>query len=94
MKIFDGVSVLDDEDAELQADLYVLSTKRAQQWTVEQAMEVPQVQYIDKVIDVPVVAQREIPMVQTVQKTTELQCIGKVVDDPVVQAGRPCSENR
>ena len=39
-------------------------------------------------LDVPVVVQRQISMVQTVQKTKEipqLQCIDKVVDDPVVQ---------
>ena len=37
---------------------------------------------------VSVVAQRQIPIDQTVQKTAEtpqLQCIDKVVDDPVVQ---------
>ena len=41
--------------------------------------------------DVSVVAQRQIPMDQTVQKTKEipqLQCIDKVVDDPVVQVPR------
>ena len=41
--------------------------------------------------DVPVVTQRQIPMVQTVQKTKEipqLQCIDKVVDNPVMQAPR------
>merc|ERR1712107_706044 len=40
------------------------------------------------VVDIPVVAQRQIPMVQTVQKTIEipqLQYIDKVVDVPVVQ---------
>ena len=44
-----------------------------------------------KVIDVSVVAQRQIPMVQTFQKTMEipqLHCIDKVVDDPVVQVPR------
>merc|ERR1712064_178886 len=51
-------------------------------------MGVPQLQFIDKVVDIPVVAQRQIPMVQTVQKTVEipqLQYIDKVVDVPVVQ---------
>merc|ERR1711945_75660 len=40
------------------------------------------------VVDIPVVAQRQIPMVQTVQKTIEIpqmQYIDKVVDVPVVQ---------
>merc|ERR1712135_84199 len=51
-------------------------------------MGVPQLQFIDKVVDIPVVAQRQIPMVQTVQKTIEipqLQYVDKVVDVPVVQ---------
>ena len=46
-------------------------------------VEVPQLQFI---VYIPVVAQRQIPMVQTVQKTMEipqLQYIDKVVDVPV-----------
>merc|ERR1719284_1005822 len=56
--------------------------------TVQKTVEVPQLQFIDKVVDIPVVAQRQIPMVQTVQKTIEipqLQYVDKVVDVPVVQ---------
>ena len=48
----------------------------------------PQVQYIDKVEDVPVVKQRKVPMIQEVPKTVEvpqLQVIDKVVDMPVVK---------
>ena len=48
----------------------------------------PQIPYMKKVDDMPVAVQRQIPMVQTVQETTEisqLKCIDKVVDDPVVQ---------
>ena len=51
-------------------------------------VEVPLVQFLDKVDEIPVVAQRQIPiMVQTIQKTTDipqLQCIDKVIDVPVV----------
>ena len=50
-------------------------------------MEVPQLLSSDKVVDIPVVAQRQIPMVQSVQKTIEipqLQYIAKVVDVPGV----------
>ena len=42
----------------------------------------------DKVSDIPVEAQRQISMVRTIQKTTEipqLQCVDKVVDDSVMQ---------
>ena len=41
--------------------------------------------------DVSVVTQRQIPMIQTVQKTKEipqLQCVDKVVDNPVLQVPR------
>ena len=54
-----------------------------------QAESLPQMQFIDKVVDVAVAAQRQIPIVvRTIQKTTDipqLQCIDKVVDDPVVE---------
>ena len=51
-------------------------------------MEVPQVHYIAKVVDVPVVKQRHVPMIQKDQKTVEVpqvQLIEKVVDVPVVK---------
>ena len=44
-----------------------------------------------KVDEIPVVVQRQIAMVQTVQETTEisqLECVDKVVDDPVEQVPR------
>ena len=55
--------------------------------TVQKTVEIPQVQFLDKVVDIPVVVQRQVPMVQKVQKTLEvpqLQIIDKVVDIPVV----------
>ena len=54
--------------------------------TMQKTMEVPPSQCIDKVVDIPVVAQRHIsPMVLTVQKTIEIpQLQVKVVDVPVV----------
>merc|ERR1719356_2168210 len=36
---------------------------------VQKTVEVPQVQYIDRVVDVPVVKQRQVPSVQKIQKT-------------------------
>ena len=50
--------------------------------------EVPLSQFTDKVIDKPVVAQRQIPMVQAVQKTIQLQCVDEATDDPGVQVPR------
>ena len=51
-------------------------------------VEIPELQFLDKVEEIPVVAQRQIPIVvQTVQKTIEipqLQCIDDVIDVPVV----------
>ena len=43
-------------------------------------MKVPPLQYINKVIDVPVVMRRPDPISQTVQKTTVPQCIDKAED--------------
>eukprot|EP00971_Amphidinium_carterae_P052413 1031692-Amphidinium_carterae.1 len=56
--------------------------------TVQKTVEVPQVQIIDKVVDVPVTKERMCPMVSTVQKTVEVpqvQIFDKVVDVPVVK---------
>ena len=46
-------------------------------------VEVPQIQFIDRVVDFSVVLQRRVPTVQTVQKTSEfpkLQFLDKVGD--------------
>ena len=59
-----------------------------QQMPVQKTAETSQLQFPNKVDEMPVAVQRQIPMVQTVQKTMEipqLQCIDKVVDDRVVQ---------
>ena len=53
---------------------------------VQETVEVPQIQFIDKTLDVPVVVQRQVPIVQKVQKIVEVpqtQFIDKVVDVPV-----------
>ena len=50
----------------------------------------PPVQFIDKIVDIPGVAQRRAPMVQKNQKKIEIpqvQHIGKVVEFPAVQVG-------
>ena len=50
-------------------------------------IEFPQVQFLDKAGDIPVVVQRQVSTAQTVQKTMEVplsQFTDKVVDDPVV----------
>ena len=60
--------------------------------TVQKTVEVPPLKFTDKVSDIPVVAQRQIPIVvQTIQKTTDipqLQCIHKVIDVPVVSVAQ------
>ena len=48
-------------------------------------MEIPQVQFIEKVVDMPVVVQRLVPMVQKLQKCVKVQYIDKLVDVLVVQ---------
>ena len=37
--------------------------------TVQKTVEIPQVQFLDKVVDMPAVVQRQVPMVEVVQKT-------------------------
>ena len=56
---------------------------------VTKHVEVPLSQFTGKSMNIPVVAQRQIPMDQTVQKTMEisqLQCVDEVIDVPVVSA--------
>ena len=59
---------------------------------INQVTKHVEVQFLDKVDEIPVVAQRQIPiMVQTIQKTTDipqLQCIDKVIDVPVVSVAQ------
>lgn len=38
---------------------------------VQRIVEAPQVQSVDKIVDVPVVMQRQFPIIQTVQKTVD-----------------------
>ena len=58
---------------------------------VTKRVEIPQVQFPNKVDEMPVGVQRQIPMVQIVQKTMEipqLQCVDEAIDDPAVQVPR------
>ena len=58
---------------------------------VTKHFEVPQVQFPNKVDEMPVGVQRQISMIRAVQKTTEtsqLQCINEAIDDPVMQVPR------
>ena len=51
----------------------------------QETVEAPLLQCVDKVVDIPVVTQRLIPMVQTVLKTIEIPLLhffDKVIDDP------------
>ena len=54
---------------------------------IQETVEVHQVQFIDKAVDVPVVMHRQVPTVQKMQKTAEVpqvQFIDKVVDAPMI----------
>ena len=54
---------------------------------VQKTAEIPQVQFIDRIADVPVVMQSQVPIIHTVQKTVEgpqSQCLDRVVDVLVV----------
>ena len=64
---------------------------------VQKTGEVPQVQYNDKVVNVPVVMQRLDPTVQTVQKMVEvpqIQYVDKDVGVPVVLQRQMHTERR
>ena len=53
---------------------------------IQETVEVPQMQLIDKAVDVPVVMRRQVPIVQKVQRTVEVpqaRFIEQVVDVPV-----------
>ena len=54
---------------------------------VTKHVEIPQTQYINKVIAVLIMKKRQVPQLQTVAKTVEaakMQFIGKIVDVPVI----------
>ena len=59
---------------------------------VREIAEVPRVQLLDRVVDFPCVAHRQVPMVQKVPKTVEMpqvQDVEKNVQVPQVQIERP-----
>ena len=72
------------------------------QKTVEDPAVFPQLQILDKVVDLPVVVRRQVPMVLTVQRPVETphsHFLDKVVDMLVCCAttgahGLNCAENR
>ena len=52
----------------------------------------PKVQFLERVVDVPVAIQRQVPTIPSVQKTVEvpqIQYVDKIVDAPVVASHRP-----
>merc|ERR1711972_185449 len=56
--------------------------------TVQKIVEVPEIVFVDRVVDIPVTKQRQVPMVQTVQKTVEIPevaFVDVVVDVPVTK---------
>ena len=67
----------------LVVDVPVIISDKFLQSIVYEDVEVPQIQFIDSVVDFSVVLQRRVPAVQTVQKTGEipqLQFLDKVDD--------------
>ena len=57
--------------------------------TAQGTAEVPMLQFVDKVVNIPVVVQQQIPKAQTTRNTMEISqvlCIEKVVDVFVVRA--------
>ena len=56
----------------LVVDVPAIISDKFQQSIVHEDVEVPQIQFIDRVVDFSVVLQRRVPAVQTVQKTGEI----------------------
>ena len=46
-----------------------------------QTTEIPQLQFPDQVVDVPVVVQRQVPSIETVQKTVEVPQTQSIVKE-------------
>ena len=67
-------------------DVPVIISDKLQQSIVHENVEVPQIQFIDRVVDFSVVLQRRVPTVQTVQKTGEIPPVVFLdkVETPVV----------
>ena len=89
--------VLGGEISALQSELVVLLNRQLQMDIREKINQFaehiknPQIQFSNKVDEMPVAVQRQNPMVQNIQKTKEipqLRCIDEVVGNPVVQAPR------
>ena len=59
-----------------------LRLHRPRQFRVQKIVEMPKVQFSDEEVNVPVVAQRQVPMIPNVQKTVEvpqIQYVDKIV---------------
>ena len=59
----------------LVVDVPVFISDKIQQSIVFEDVEVPQIQFFDRVVDIPVSTQRRLPTVQTVQKTGEIPLV-------------------
>ena len=69
------------------ADVLAIMQLVFQQFYEFDILKVPQIEFIDRVLDIPVVTQEWVLTVQTVQrnvKIPQVQCLGKVADVPVV----------
>ena len=67
--------------------LVVLQRQEAMIRKVKKAVEVPQVQHVDEILEVPVVVQCQAPTIRIVKKTVEarqVQFFDRVMDVPVV----------
>ena len=60
--------------------------------TVLQTVEVQWLKFIGKIIEIPVLAQRQIPVVQTNQKTPQLQNSDNEVNIPVDEVNVPVEQ--
>ena len=85
-KTIEGVKLMPQERVQNCTVEQFIDMPVMMQHQVRETVEVPQTQFIDKAVDVPVIEQRQVPIVRKVQKTVEVpqtQFINKVVDVPV-----------
>ena len=67
----------------------VVTQVRGPTQKAERTVEIPKVQFIDKVVNIPMVMRRPVSTIQSPQKTVEVprvQCIDKLVGDPTGHA--------
>ena len=84
-KTIEGVKLIPQERVQNCTVEKTINMPVTMQHQVQKTVEVPQTQFIDKAVDVPVIAQRQVPIVRKAQKTVEVPQ-AQSTDDEVMNA--------